>query len=164
MLIAKSSVMPEQQDIVLPPEFSGEAQLILYTRYGDPRDAGWEQKWLTSWNIKERFPWFPADHISVHKHFKPLLEAAFTELETAGPYEEIITFDNGYELRPIKGSTVLSVHCWGAGIDMNAVDNPSGSKGKWSDEFIKIMERNNIFCGQSWTGRKDPMHFSMVNG
>lgn len=153
-----------QHDITLPPEFSGEAQLVLYTRYGDPREAGWDHKWITPWHIKQDFPWFPEEHIQVHKHFKELLKNAFDELTVKGFDKEIKTFGGAYEVRAIKGSTVLSVHSWGAAIDLNAEQNQYGSNGTWSVEFVKIMEKHNICCGQSWTGRKDPMHFSMVNG
>jgi hypothetical protein len=59
---------------------------------------------------------------------------------------------------------VLSVHSWGAALDLNAEENPLGSNGKWSDDFISVMHQNGIYCGQLWDGRKDPMHFSMVNG
>lgn len=152
-------------DIELPVEFSGPAQFILYNRYGDPREAGWENKWITNWNVHERFPWFPKKDIQVHKHFKPMLENAFKDLVLYDLYTEIKTFDGGYKVRNIKGSkSVLSLHAWGASIDMNALDNPHGATGRWSEQFLQIMVNNGIFCGQNWIGRKDPMHFAMVNG
>src|SRR5690606_37499395 len=144
---------------------SGEAQLILYTRYGDPREKGWENKWLNDWQVQKRFPWFPVEKIVIHKHFQPLLESAFSELELLQIHTEIKTIDETYHLRNIRGSQgVLSTHCWGGAIDMNAKENPLGSQGHWSARFIEAMESNNVFCGQSWTGRKAPMHFAMVNG
>lgn len=152
------------QDIELPFEFSGEAQFILYTRYGDPREPGWHNKWINSWNVAEKFPWFPVAHIHIHKHFQPLVEAAFAELEMLNLHTEINTFDGCFEIRNIKSSPVLSLHCWGAALDLNEAGNPLGSNGKWSDDFLNVMEKHNIFCGQRWTGRKDPMHFSMLNG
>ena len=152
-------------DIVLPPEFSGEAQLILYTRYGDPMVDGWENKWITNWEVQDLFPWFPVKQIRIHKHFRPLLNAAFTYLEEDDLYKEIRTFEEGFNLRNIKGSmSVLSVHSWGAAIDMNTEDNPLGSTGKWTKEFIEAMTMNQIYCGQNWSGRKDPMHFAMIDG
>lgn len=157
--------MTEKHNIELPVEFSGPAQLILYTRYGDPREAGWENKWITNWQVRERFPWFPKKDIEVHKHFRPMLENAFKDLVLYDLYKEIKTFDGCFKLRNVKGSkSVLSLHAWGAAIDMNALDNPHGATGKWSDQFLQIMVNNGIFCGQNWIGRKDPMHFAMVNG
>ncbi|RYD57845.1 MAG: M15 family peptidase [Sphingobacteriales bacterium] len=153
------------QDITPPVEFSGEGQLLLYTRYGDPRDSGFENKWITSWHVQNRFPWFPQENIMVHKHFKTILEQAFAELELNGVHAEIKEINETYSLRTVKGSSeVLSVHSWGAAIDMNATDNPLGSMGNWSQTFIDVMQRNEIHCGQLWLPRQDAMHFSMVNG
>jgi hypothetical protein len=155
----------EQNEIILPPEFSGEAQLILYTRYGDPRIMGWEHKWITPWHVKDHFKWFPVAIIQIHKHFKTLLEQAFTTLEEHKLHREIRNFDGCFEIRNVTGSTdVLSTHSWGAAIDLNATENPVASAGAWSHAFISIMQQHHIFCGQSWDGRKEPMHFSMVNG
>jgi len=92
------------------------------------------------------------------------LQAAFLELEKLGLHKEVITFDCSYEIGHLQESPVLSVHSWGSAIDLNARDNPRGAMGRWSDEFIKVMERNGIHCGQCWTGNKQPMHFAMVNG
>lgn len=153
------------KNIKAPVEFSGDAQLLLYTRYGDPRDIGWDHKWITEWHVHQHFSWFPEPHIRIHKHMAPLLERAFRELEAAGLHKEIRTLDCAHEVRLIKGSeAVLSVHSWGAAIDLNAKQNPYGSAGEWSSQFIEIMSKSSLFCGQQWPIRKDPMHFSMVNG
>lgn len=152
-------------DLHLPPEFSGPSQLILYTRYGDPRDAGYEQKWMTTWEVRADFPWFPKDVLYLHKHFQPMLEKALRDLVVMNLYSEIRTFGEDFQIRPIRGSEqVLSLHSWGAAIDLNAEQNPLGSSGSWSPAFIEVMERHHICCGQSWQGRKDPMHFAMLNG
>lgn len=155
----------DKNNIVLPVDFSGPAQFILYTRYGDPRKTGFEQKWIVPWDIRQHFPWFPKRTIYVHKHFKNMLEAAFAELFILNLQEEIKTFDGAYAIRKLRGSKgVLSVHSWGAGIDLNADDNPLGSAGRWSEAFIAVMKKHDICCGQEWSGRKDPMHFAMVDG
>lgn len=151
-------------DLRVPPAFSGPAQLILYTRYDDPRQAGWENKWLTTWHVQVTHPWFPVYEITIHKHFWPLLHDAFTELENRGLQSEIKTFHCGHRIAYMHESPVLSVHSWGAAIDLNADENPAGTMGQWSDGFLEVMKRNGIFCGQHWTGNKDPMHFAMVDG
>lgn len=155
----------KQLKIPVPPEFSGPAQLLLFTRYGDPRVAGFEQKWITEWFVQDEFPWFPKRTICVHKHFKALLQNAFRDLTALGLQTEIKTCDKAYIVRHIRGSKgVMSVHSWGCGLDMNVNENLLGSVGSWSKEFIEVMVNNNIYCGQNWIGRKDPMHFAMVNG
>lgn len=153
------------RDIELPVAFSGPAQFVMYARYGDPRVAGWEHRWLMVWHAQELFPWFPSEFVRLHKHFKPLLEGAFHELTVTGHYREIHSCDCCYQQRAVRGSdSVLSLHSWGAALDMNAVMNPLGSIGCWTEDFLQIMTNNGIYCGQNWTGRKDPMHFAMIDG
>jgi hypothetical protein len=152
-------------ELSFPPKFSGAAQLHLYTRYGDPEANGFSERWITNWDVRTAFPWFPAPQIQIHKHFRPILDAAFLALEMKGLHTEIKTFDGAFAIRRIRGSSiVMSTHSWGCAIDMNAAQNPLGSEGSWSRAFLKIMSAYDVFCGQLWAGRKDPMHFAMVDG
>lgn len=155
----------DAEHIRLPADFSGPAQFILYTRYGDPRQGGWVHKWLTTWDVQATFPWFPSDKIIIHKHFWPMLETAFKELTDTGLYKEIKSVGHCYDIRNVNGSdAVLSVHSWGAALDLNIEDNPIGAVGTWSDAFIQTMQKHTIYCGQTWIGHTEPMHFAMVNG
>ncbi len=152
-------------DIELPKEFSGHAQFLLYNRYGDPRECGWENKWINHWKIQERFPWFPEKIIMVHKHFQTMLEQAFHELAIYDLFKEIRSFVGCFEVRAMKSNdALLSLHAWGAALDLNSTDNADSSSGIWSPDFLRIMLKNGIYCGQNWIERKDPMHFAMVNG
>jgi len=92
------------------------------------------------------------------------LQDAFLELEKLGLHNEIRTFHCSYKLMHLQDSPVLSVHSWGAAIDLNAEDNPRGTTGAWSDELILVMEKYGIHCGQRWVGNSEPMHFAMVDG
>jgi len=154
----------DSNELRLPVVFSGPAQLILYTRYGDPREPGWRNKWIHKWHVQQLYPWFPEKEIEVHKHFWPMLQDAFLELEKLGLHSEIKTYHACNDLVYLHESPVLSVHSWGAAIDLNAEDNPNGTMGKWSKDFIKVMTQKGIFCGQNWSGVKEPMHFAMVDG
>ena len=153
-----------KDNIKIPVAFSGNAQLVLYTRYDDPRAPGWENKWLTNWHVQQLHPWFPVEEIRIHKHFWPLLRDAFLELEQLGLHNEIKTFHCCYKMMHLQDSPVLSVHSWGAAIDLNSEDNPRGTTGKWSDELLRVMQKHGIYCGQKWIGNAEPMHFAMVDG
>lgn len=145
--------------------FAAPAQTELYNRYGDPREQGWEQKWMMLWPVQEQFPWFPKKAIYIHKDFQPLLCNAFKSLQHWGFQHEIRSFDGCFNIRHVRGGySVLSIHSWGAAIDLNARENPIGTKGQWSQPFIEVIKKHGIYCGQEWTGRKDPMHFALVNG
>lgn len=149
----------------LPVAFAAPAQQALYELYGDPRSAGWEARWMQLWQIQQDFPWFPQEKIYLHKDFRPLLFPAFTALAANGCHREIKAFDGCFNIRHVRGGySVLSIHSWGAAIDLNARDNPMATAGKWSKAFINIMTQHSVYCGQTWSGRKDPMHFAMVNG
>lgn len=149
----------------IPVAFAAPAQQYLYENYGDPRIAGWENRWMMLWQVRKDFPWFPQEKMYLHKDFQPLLKKAFDALTANGCYHEIKTFDGCFNIRHVRGGySVLSIHSWGAAIDLNARDNPIATAGKWSKAFIDTMKQCGIYCGQTWTGRKDPMHFAMING
>ena len=157
--------LTKPKSITPPIEFSGAAQLILFTRYGDPREPGFEQKWMSTWEVQAEHAWFPKRRLYLHKHLRPLLDTAFRVLGARNLQAEIKTFDSCFNIRNVRGSrNVLSVHSWGAAIDLNAKENPLASQGAWSRQFIDVMTEAGIYCGQSWQGRKDPMHFAMVDG
>ena len=146
-------------------DFSALSQRYLLGAYGDPRATGWQYRWMTLWEVGKEFPWFPKSRIYIHKDFQRVLRGAFAALVRQGLHKEIKTCDGSYNLRKLRGSfSVLSVHAWGCAIDLNARQNPMGSEGQWSAEFIAVMAEHRVFCGQLWEGRKDPMHFALVNG
>lgn len=141
------------------------AQDILVTRYGDPRNADFQPRFMMIWDVGDDFNWFPQKKIFIHKDFQIRMMDAFGALETAKLHLEIKTFDGCFNIRPVRGSeNVLSIHSWGCAMDLNAANNPLASAGKWSEPFINTMESAGIFCGQHFHGRKDPMHFALVNG
>jgi hypothetical protein len=145
--------------------YNGKPQRELHRRYGDPREKGWGNKWMSIWQIKRDFPWFPAEKIYIHKDFKEKLTRAFKVLEAAELHKEIKTFDGCYCIRTVRGTdSLMSVHSWGCAIDLNAKLNPLGAEAHWSHDFISVMEHCGIFCGSRWHGRPDPMHFALVNG
>jgi len=141
-------VKNNSNELKLPAAISGPAQLVLYTRYDDPRAPGWDSKWITNWHVHQLHPWFPGREIKMHKHFWPLLQDAFLELGKLGLHSELKSCSSCHELASVPGSPVLSVHSWGAAKDLNPADNPKGTIGSWSDDFLSIMESHSIHCGQ----------------
>jgi hypothetical protein len=145
--------------------FSAQAQQSLYHAYGDPREAGWQERWLTRWAIREDFPWFPAGRLLLHEDLKTLLFTAFAELERKGLHREIESCEGCFGIRHVHGPySVLSVHSWGAAIDLNSADNTAPRDFAWSTDFLDTMVSKKIFCGQLWNSCPEPGHFSMVCG
>jgi len=142
--------------IILPVAFSEPGQFILYTRYGDPRSSGWEERWMNNWFLKDHFDWFPISHLYVHKHFKILLNNAFSELSILGLQNEISSLIKcHYKSRNKSG--VLSLHHWGAAIEITP-RNSFKKYRRWSKPFIEIMEENDIHQSEV-----QPNVFSMVH-
>lgn len=64
--------------------------------------------------------------------------------------------------RKIREGQNLSMHSWGAAIDINTDTNPLGSdKTTIPKRVIEIMESVGLYWGGNWKGRPDPMHFEM---
>lgn len=140
-------------------------QEILTQRYGKPTAATFESKWMMVWKIQQDFPWFPQKTLYIHKDFKTLLFTAFNNLQLANVHTEIKKCDGCFNIRLIRGSkSVYSIHSWGCAIDLNAAQNPLGGSTSWSANFLQTMESSGVYCGANWIGRKDPMHFALING
>jgi hypothetical protein len=154
-----------RESLPFDPAFKGPIRQRLLRQYGDPRKQGWGNKWIQIWPVQRTFPWFPAQKVLIHKDFRLRLQEAFHVLELFGLHYEITSFDGCYDMRTVDDeSALLSVHSWGMAVDLNAALNPAGSTGRWSPEFISVMENHGIFCGQNANGKKEPMHFALLNG
>lgn len=93
---------------------------------------------------------------------KPLAKV-FQTLILTGANSELISFDGCFNVRWVRGVPgVPSFHCWGVAIDFNAKENPLGSKGKWSEEFLLAFESAGFQWGGNFKSRPDPMHWQWV--
>lgn len=100
------------------------------------------------------------------------LGKAFASLISTGAVNELKTWDGCYNFRPIRGYEkkwaatknvkYLSVHSWGAAIDVNAFENGLGVVPKLSPEFVKCFTDNNFDWGGNWK-RLDGMHFQIAS-
>lgn len=81
--------------------------------------------------------------------------------------------DWGYAERPIRGSsTTLSNHASGTAIDLNATRHPLGTSpsANFSDGQIRTIRAiisatgGVVRWGGDYSGRKDPMHFEILDG
>jgi D-alanyl-D-alanine carboxypeptidase-like protein len=76
----------------------------------------------------------------------------------------------GYAYRHIESSASLSNHASGTAIDLNAARHPTGARGTFSAAKVAAIRTILHFCqgvvrwGGDYTGRKDEMHFEIVEG
>ena len=149
------------------------AQALMIQKYGQPNGA-YQSKFCILWHIEQDFPWFPVTNIFLNKDFKEMLFKSFTAVQAAG-LQGYIKFYNGCLVnRPVRGSNAISMHAWGAAIDLNAQADPMVIKpfdqitatdrlGTWPQSFVDAMVSSGVFFGGNFINRPDPMHFSMLD-
>jgi hypothetical protein len=141
---------------------------------GDPT-AAWEKKHLT--RITTPYPLtlsFALDkqvtRVTCHRSVADSLLRVFERiLEHFGSFEDVKKarmhlFAGCYNFRPIKDSSRLSTHAWGAGIDLDSQKNPLGvshdeSKGMMPLAVVDIFEDEGWRWGGRFKKRPDCMHF-----
>lgn len=150
--------------------------------YGDPRGAGtvsrkWEASNIVAWSPP--YPMFysdgnhtPLPHIRIHKKCLQTFNGAFTEVFVIMGHDKIkqLRLDvtgGAFNYRLERGGSRLSVHSWGAAIDMDPGHNPFPHKwvadhGFIDPQFASILQ-NHGFCWRGAHGDNDPMHFNCAS-
>lgn len=78
-------------------------------------------------------------------------------------------FGGLYNYRPIRGGSTLSMHAYGAAIDINPDANPMGNPWKDGNGMMPVAVIE-AFLAEGWTwggdfkSRPDPMHFEATQG
>lgn len=89
---------------------------------------------------------------------EPLLKA-LTSVRDRGLLGELRSFDGCLNVRDVRGKPgVFSWHSYGLAIDLNAAQNPMGSLGNFSGEFLRCFSEVGFIWGGQFS-RRDPMHF-----
>ena len=152
------------------------AQQQLLDKYGNPENPGYDAQFIMIWNpVASGHIWWKWGSFRVNKDFQPMLDTAFTSLEEQNLQDEIHSFDGCEVHRHVAGSPSISMHSWGAAIDINASTNQQVRKpidqitsedrlGKWSPGFVKCFTDAGISFGGNFKKTPDPMHFAMIDG
>lgn len=127
-------------------------------KYGPPTA---NNPWLILWDV-------PAEleigvipkRIYCNKDLVKPLEQAFKNLIERGFVNELKTWDGCFNIRPMRGSTIPSLHSWGIAVDVNAFENGLGKTPKLSSRFVKCFADAGFDWGGDWA-RKDGMHFQL---
>ena len=147
--------------------------------YGDPRgghgvDANWYSRNIVPLAppYEMRFSWGPrVEHLPIHHKARDAFgEALLAIKKLYGTQADIEAHrlhltGGSFMFRLMRGSsTKLSIHSWGAAIDIDPQHNPFPAK--WRPGFIP-REAAACFqtCGLVWRGASgddDPMHFQAV--
>ena len=154
----------------------GYAEIVRY--YGDPKllanrvDAAWERANMV---LARDLPCGVAK-LYVHRLIEVPLRAALARCEALGWRPTTI---GCFAPRAKRGSGDLSVHTWGAAVDIDAATNPlvlncpSGDprRAAWQDRLDRLPDAViDAFRSEGWTwggdfrSRFDPMHFQWATG
>jgi hypothetical protein len=102
--------------------------------------------------------------VTCHRLLIPQLQAALSEIESAGLAGELRPDDYGgcYVPRFIdrNPSLPLSMHAFGLAVDINVSTNQLGTEGDMNPRIVEIFERWGFVWGGDWS-RPDPMHFEL---
>lgn len=166
--------MPPSSANAFPPP-NGWDQIV--TTFGDIRkfilgdgtiDVAWEQVLTAvvlpqplplSWDFKTR-----VSRVRCHRVMAVPLGAVFFELHHRGLWKELHEYGGCYEFRTQRGSAEkLSLHAFGAAIDLNPSTNQQGRRGDIQPSVVAVFEAHGFTWGGRWT-RPDPMHFQFASG
>lgn len=175
LILKLISMSKEPHETVRPPSAvhtwpQGEAAVLEF--YGNPLSFPTPQNyWSTVGEFarvnRSAFAHVPflAKHggFWCHRKCRESLESIFRAIVLGGHATKIRSFDGCYNHRPIRGGSKLSMHSFGAAIDINAQLLPLGSSATVDPAIKRIFLDHGWEYGGDWTGRKDPMHFSAGN-
>jgi hypothetical protein len=100
--------------------------------------------------------------VTCHKLLVDTFKATLNEIDGAGKWDALISYGGGFNFRPIRGGSSVSLHAWGIAWDFDPDNNGLGTKGTIDREIVSIFEANGFFWGGNFKSRKDPMHFQFA--
>jgi hypothetical protein len=138
------------------PTLAWEAKNLVWIKPPYHMRAAWDQKLVIT-------------RIRCHRRVAASLSAILDEMRSrfgrAGLNRRWMNLFGGtYVYRVVRGSNRLSLHAYGAAIDLDPIHNPLGKAWKLESTMMDL-EVVDIFESAGWTwggrfeGRKDCMHF-----
>lgn len=165
-------VVPTLQPHSTPPHDDTEAMI---TFYGKP----WEDSSLLV-QIPVPFPMtfrednghlIPIPHLTFHKKAASALINVFNKIAVLYKTDPTVIkhvthFSGSYNYRPIRGSTRLSDHAFGAAIDFDAENQPMTYEVCHSADqpqaVYDAFKSEGFWWGGDFHSRKDPMHWQFA--
>ena len=114
----------------------------------------------------------PVRSVRVHARVAPALTHVFSQLAEVAKTDESVLrhvrhFSGSYNYRPVRGSSRLSCHAFGAALDFDAenlgMTYQPVSASIMPQQLVEIFKAAGAFWGGNYRGRKDPMHFQWAH-
>jgi hypothetical protein len=110
--------------------------------------------------------WQPATKITVfacHKLIEDVFTSFFKQIFDRQLWALLEDFGGCYNYRVVRGSTNVSTHAYGIGIDINTKSNALGKPPKMDQRIVAIGDDHGLLWGGNWN-RPDGMHFQRARG
>ena len=172
-------IIAKAQPLVGPTGFPHDDTASLIAFYGNPSvdNAAWQAANLVP--VVPPYQMYGGDNddgtspvkdIYFHKKCAPNLLAALTDIWNYYGKDDakihaigMHRFSGAYNYRPIRGSTRLSDHSFGAAIDIDSQDNPMTTDlsvpYKMTKACVDAFKAHGAFWGGDFRSRKDYMHY-----
>ncbi len=166
-----------------PPVPNGFAEVIA--TFGDPRPLLepdgtitpesrqiWERQILMPGELPFSIPLLNDDgeqvgsvkHFTAHRLLVGVFEAVFNEIDRLGLQASITSWEGIYNFRSVRGQHRISLHAFGAALDINSLTNQLNTAGDMDPRVIEVFRHFGFLWGGDFHGRKDPMHFQYATG
>lgn len=99
-----------------------------------------------------------------HKLVEDVMQSCFDQIHDQNLWDLLGEWGGCYNYRPVRGSSHISTHAWGIGIDLDPDNNPLGGVGKLDTRIIRVFKDHGFMWGGDFSGRKDPMHMQYAKG
>lgn len=154
----------------------GKYDFVANPRPGNPENirilGNWEQDNIIMVSLpqlrKAIGPAAPSG-MRFHRSAAAQLAGMWSDWETAGLLDRILSFDGSFVARFIRGSTTsLSNHAFGTAFDINASENTLGTRpllvGQRGStrELVPIANKWGFYWGGHFGSRPDGMHFEIA--
>lgn len=130
-------------------------------KYGPPSDTN---KCMVLWDVPAEIEiGIIPNRLYCNKDLIVPATAAFTNLVKSGAVNDLLTFDGCFNIRPMRGRRLPSLHSWAVALDFDAFRNGLGKKPTMTKRVVECFLDTGLW---DWLGKQplpytDGMHFQL---
>lgn len=112
-----------------------------------------------SWNLSKR-----VGRVRCHFKLAPIFNATFRAIHAADLWKHLHDFGGIYEFRRQRKGRKLSLHAWGAAVDLNTIEDPQGDTDiDMHPDVVRVFKSMGFSWGGDFTN-VDAQHFQFATG
>lgn len=147
----------------IPEVPSGYAEIVA--TFGNPLAPNFERDNIVSFSLPYplRYAGQTVTTSRCHKLMIPVFKAVLGELKAKGLDKHVQNYSGIYAARTQRDSNRLSLHAFGAAIDVEAEQYPRGSKKRMPQEVVDVFMAHGFVHGRDFP-TPDEQHFQYAKG